>query len=166
MIETLALRPDDRIADIGSGSGYFTRPLARAVPRGRVFAVDVDEEMNAYLARTLAEEGITNVTVVLAEADDPGLPDGAIDLVFTSNTFHHLPDQTAYFRNVKRVLSHRGRVAIVEYQPEKADWFARTFDHATQEEAIVTALEAAGYRLIADHDFLEKQNFLIFEPAR
>ncbi len=167
VVETLGLRPGDHVADIGSGSGWFTRPLARAVaPDGRVFAVDVDPEMNAWLERKLAEEDIRNVTVVLATASDPGLPPGGIDLLFTSNTFHHLPDQSAYFETTKKALSPRGRVAIVEYEPAKAGWFPRVFHHATQRDEIVAALEAAGYRLVADHDFLAKQSFVIFEPSR
>jgi len=167
VVEALGLRPGDRVADLGSGGGYFTRRLAKAVePGGRVFAVDVDAELNAWLERKLVEEGIRNVAVVLATAEDPGLPPGGVDLIFTSNTFHHLPEQGGYFAGVKQALSPRGRVAIVELDPAKAGWFARIFGHATPPEQIVAALEAAGYRLAADHDFLAHQSFLVFEPAR
>jgi ubiquinone/menaquinone biosynthesis C-methylase UbiE len=166
VVETLGLRPGQRVADLGSGSGYFTAPLARAVsPGGIVLAVDVDADMNAYLEERMAEEGIDNVTTVLATPDDPGLPEGGIDLLFTSNTFHHLPDQSSYFASVRGSLAPDGRVAIIEYEPSKAGWFARTFGHATPEEEIAAALEAAGYRRIADHDFLERQNFQIFTPT-
>jgi len=166
VVETLGLRPGDRVADVGSGSGYFTIPLARAVaPGGRVYAVDIDAEMNAFLEQRLAEEGIENVTVVLAEPDDPGLPAGAVDLAFTSNTFHHLPAPQRYFASLRPALAPGGRVAVIEYEPRKAGWFARTFGHATPEAEIVAALAAAGYRLAADHDFLERQSFLIFEPS-
>ncbi|MBW2316643.1 MAG: class I SAM-dependent methyltransferase [Deltaproteobacteria bacterium] len=166
VIETLGLSAGQQVADIGSGSGYFTRHLAPAVaPGGRVFAVDVDPEMNAYLEARLAEEGIENVTVVLAEPGDPGLVEGSIDLVFTSNTYHHLPNQRAYFAGLRPYLAPGARLAVVEYEPSKAGWFARTFGHATPKAQIVAAIVAAGYRLEADHDFLERQSFLIFEPS-
>jgi len=166
IIETLALSDGQTVADIGSGSGYITRHLARAVaPTGRVYAVDVDAEMNAYLEERLAEEGIENVTVVLAQPDDPGLPGGAVDLVFTSNTYHHLPDQKAYFASLRPYLAQGARVAVVEYEPAKAGWFARTFGHATAKGEIVAAVVAGGYRLKDDHDFLERQSFLVFEPS-
>jgi arsenite methyltransferase len=166
VVETLALGPGQHVADIGSGSGYFTRHLARAVePGGRVFAVDVDAKMNAYLAEKLAEEGIANVTVVLATAEDPGLPVAGIDLVFTSNTYHHLPDQGRYFASLRKYLAPGARVAVIEYEPTKAGWFARTFNHATVKQDIVSAIVAAGYRLAHDHDFLERQSFLVFEPT-
>jgi ubiquinone/menaquinone biosynthesis C-methylase UbiE len=166
VVETLGLRPGQRVADLGSGSGYFTGPLARAVaPGGSVLAVDVDAEMNAYLEARMAEQGIGNVTTVLATPDDPGLPDGAIDLLFTSNTFHHLPEPSSYFASLRGALAPGGRVAIVEYEPAKAGWFARTFGHATSAAEIAAALEAAGYRRVADHDFLERQSFQIFAPT-
>jgi ubiquinone/menaquinone biosynthesis C-methylase UbiE len=166
VVEALDLRPGDRVADLGSGGGYFTGRLARAVePGGRVFAVDVDVELSAWLERKLADEGIGNVTMVIATAEDSGLPSSGVDLVFTADTFHHLPEQGPYFARVKRALSPRGRVAIVEYEPGKAGWFARTFGHSTPREEIVAALESAGYRLVAEHDFLERQSFLVFEPS-
>ncbi|NNL66638.1 MAG: methyltransferase domain-containing protein, partial [Myxococcales bacterium] len=145
----------------------FTLRLARAVaPGGRVLAVDVDADMNARLERRLAEAGIDNVSVVRATAEDPGLPAGSVDLIFTSNTFHHLPDQAAYFRQVMPALAPGGRVAIVEYDPSRSGWFTRTFGHSTGAQEIAQALEAAGYRPVASHDFLEQQSFQIFEPVR
>jgi len=166
VVETLALEPGDVVADVGSGSGWFTIPLARAVaPGGRVYAVDVDPDMNAYLEERLAAEGVENVTVLLATPADTGLPDGAVDLVFTSNTFHHLPAQGRYFASLKRHLAPGGRVAVVEYEPSKAGWFARTFGHATPKPGIVASIVSGGYRLVHDYDFLERQSFLVFEPS-
>jgi arsenite methyltransferase len=165
VVRALDLEPGDVVADLGAGSGYFTGRLARAVaPGGRVLAVDVDAAMNRYLAERMAEEGVENVEIVLATPEDPGLPDGQVDLLFTSNTYHHLPDRTAYFRGAARALAPGGRVAIIEFA-EKAGWFARTFGHHTPQATIVAELEAAGYRLAANHDFLPRQHFLVFAPA-
>src|SRR5262250_1992668 len=83
VIAALNLKPGDRVADLGAGGGYFTFRLADAVgPTGRVFAVDVDDDMLAYLRDRVAAESRVNVQVVRAEPDDPQLPDGRIDLVF------------------------------------------------------------------------------------
>ena len=164
VVAALGLRAGQRVADVGSGSGYFTGHLAGAVaPGGHVYAVDVDASMNAYLEKRMAEEGVENVSTVLATADDPGLPADGVDVVFTSNTFHHLPDQQSYFTSLKKYLRPGARVAIVEYEPEKAGWFARTFGHATVKGEIAGALEGAGFRLVEDHDFLDRQSFQIFE---
>src|SRR5262245_4789952 len=71
-VESLGTRPGDRVADLGSGSGYSTVRLAPAVgPGGKVYAVDVDEDMNQYLRGRLAEQGISNVEVVLGRFEDP-----------------------------------------------------------------------------------------------
>jgi|SRR5688572_16985104 len=168
VVADLALAKGAKIADLGAGGGYFTFPLAEAVgPEGRVYAVDIDEGMNAFVLREAEDRGLDNVRAVLAEEADPRLPE-PVDLVFTSNTYHHLDDRTAYFRNVReRYLATGGRVAIVEFRPNVTS-------HATEREAIEAEMTAAGFRLVKSFDYLERQHFLVFsvdgpassEPAR
>lgn len=163
VIAALELPLDAQIADLGSGSGYFTRRLARAVPDGKVYAVDVDAEMNERLRERLADEGISNVEIVLGEYADPKLPDGSIDLVFTSNTFHHIQDRPDYFRNLKKDLAPGGRVAIVDYDGRKG-LFVRVVGHYTEKEEQLRDMQEAGYRVVADHDLLDRQSFVIYAP--
>jgi ubiquinone/menaquinone biosynthesis C-methylase UbiE len=164
VIAALGLAPGARVADIGAGSGYFTRLLAPAVaPGGKVYAVDVDADMNERLRDRLADEGITNVEVVLGEYADPKLPDGGIDLVFTSNTFHHIQDRPDYFRNLKQDLAPGGRVAIVDYDGRKG-WFVQWMEHFTPKDEVLEDMEAAGYRVEKEHDFLDRQTFIVFAP--
>ena len=164
VVAALGIRPGDQVADLGSGSGYFTVHLARAVgPEGRVYAVDVDEEMNAYLSERLADEGIENVEVVLGEYEDPKLPDGQIDLLFTSNTYHHIQDRPAYFRRVQADLAPGGRVAVIEYDGRKG-LFVKWMGHKTGKEVILEEMREAGYRVIEDSDLLDRQSFILFTP--
>jgi len=159
VVGALGLEPGARVADLGSGGGYFTFRLARAVgPTGRVYAADVDEDLNAYVRERAEEEGLTNVETVLAEYADPKLPE-AVDLVFTCDTYHHLEDRTPYFAGLKRYLRPKGRVAIIEFA-EAPSWYLP--DHATSGETIRSEMEAAGYRLVQAHDFLARQHFLVF----
>jgi predicted methyltransferase len=168
VVADLALVPGARVADLGAGGGYFTFRLAHAVgPTGLVFAVDVDPDMVDFLAQQAAEQGFTNVRPVLAAGDDPRLPE-RVDLVFTSNTYHHLENRAAYFSALReRALAPGGRVAIVEYRPEATS-------HATARETIEREMTAAGFRLEKSFDYLERQHFLVFasetanpeEPAR
>ena len=165
VVETLAIAPGSRVADIGAGGGYFTFRLADAVgPDGTVYAIDVDSGMLDYISKRAKKEGRQNVEPVLATADDPGLPEGGVDLIFTSNTYHHLPDRPAYFARLAQGVRDGGRIAIVEYAPK--GWFTKLFGHSTPEETIRTEMEQAGYRLVADHDFLDRQSFLVFTPSR
>ena len=162
VIASLGLRPGDRVADIGAGSGYFTLPLARAVePSGRVHAVDVDEEMNEYLGERVRGAGLDNVEVILGRFEDPLLPDGEIDLVFTSNTYHHIEGRPAYFRGVLGDLAPGGRVAILDYDGRKG-WFVRLMGHYTPKQEILSEMQEAGYRLDEDFDFIDRQSFLVF----
>jgi arsenite methyltransferase len=160
-VTALAIEPGDTVADLGSGSGYFTLRLAEATgASGRVLAVDVDADMNELVTERAREAGVANVETVLAQPDDPKLPEGAVDLVFTCNTYHHLEERPAYFARLRRALAPGGRVAIVEYR-EQAFLLRR---HATPPDVIRSEMETAGYRLVADHDFLERQSFLVFAP--
>jgi ubiquinone/menaquinone biosynthesis C-methylase UbiE len=162
VIESLELRPGDRVADLGAGGGYFTFRLAEAVGEtGRVYAVDVDEDMVSYLKERAEEEGFDNVEAVLASFDDPRLPDGEIDLLFTSNTYHHLEDRVAYFSRVRSDLKPGGRVAVVDFQ-EDASWFVRWFGHGTEGATVTEEMTAAGYRLEREFDFTDRQSFQIF----
>ena len=162
VIEVLAIEPGSKIADLGAGSGYFTFDLAAATgPDGVVYAVDVDPDMIELLDEKAAEAGTTNVRTLLAEPDDPGLPDGEIDLVFTSNTYHHIENQPEYFARLATDLAPGGRIAILDLRPD-AGWFQRWFGHATDAAQIRDEMRRAGYELEDEQDFVERQSFLIF----
>ena len=164
VIETLAIIPGQSIADLGAGGGYFTFYLADAVgPDGRVYAVDVDADMNQRLDSIARERGTSNVSVVLADFGDPKIPE-LVDLIFTSNTYHHIEGRVAYFESAARYLRPSGRIAILEYRRE--GFFHRIIGHATESNIIRSELEQAGYTLAAEHDFIEQQHFLIFDRPR
>ena len=161
VIGELALRPGDRVADIGAGGGYFTFRLAEAVGReGLVYAVDVDADMTRHLERRARATGRENIRVLLVEGPDPGLPDGSLDLIFLSNTFHHLPDRVPYFRRLARALAPEGRIAILEYRPGEARG-----GHATAPEQIRSELSAAGYTLSRQPGWPTKQSLMLFGRA-
>jgi predicted methyltransferase len=164
VITTLGLRARQSIADIGSGGGYFTFRFARAVgPTGKVYAVDIDEDLTEYVRERAREEGLLNIQVILARPDDPRLPEGSIDILFTSNTYHHIENRTEYFARARKYLRPGGRLAIVEHAGKS--WFTRLFGHYTSSEAIRTEMTAAGYTLEHEYDFLPRQHFLVFAAA-
>lgn len=161
VIEALDIAPGASVADLGAGGGYFTFRLADAVgPNGKVYAVDVDASMLDYIRQRAAEEGRRNIVTVLADFNDPKLPDASIDLLFTSDTYHHLEERSQYFARGARVLRPGGRVAIIDLN--SSGWLMWLFGHSTEPEDIVAEMRAAGYELQSDHDFLSRQSFLIF----
>lgn len=165
VVAALAIRPGDRVADLGSGSGYFTLRLARAVgPDGRVYAVDVDEGMNEYLRQRVAKAGVKNVEVILGRFEDPLLPDGGVDLVLVVDTYHHLEDRPAYFRNLRRDLAPDGRVAVIDFDGRKV-WYMRWTGHITPRALLLREMAEAGYEVAEEFDFIDRQSFVIFRPV-
>jgi arsenite methyltransferase len=161
VIAALNIRPGDRVADLGSGGGYFTFRLAEAVgPGGRVYAVDIDRDMVDLIAKRVKQETLSNIEPVLAKSDDPLLPKTGVDLIFTSNTYHHIDKRIAYFANLRKYLRPGGRVAIIDF--DRRSWFIGLFRHYTPKEFIKPEMEQAGYSVQHDLGFLDRQSFLIF----
>lgn len=161
VIASLEIAPGHRIADLGAGGGYFTFRLADATgAAGEVYAVDVDPGMIEYLEKRAREDAYPNVQVVLGEYEDPLLPEASADLIFTCNTYHHIEDRVAYFRNAQKYLRRDGRVAIIDYK--KSGFLGLFTGHATPADVMRSEMEQAGYRLEAEHDYLSRQSFLVF----
>jgi len=163
IVTSLALRKADRVADIGAGTGYMAARLARAVPEGVVFAVDIEPNMVKHLAGRAKSEGLGNLRAVTGSATSPNLPE-PVDVAFLLNTYHHIDNRTDYFKQLRTSLKPAGRVAIVDYRPDAP---AGPPQHMRLPAAQITAeMTAAGYKLAASFDFLPRQNFLIFQFAQ
>lgn len=163
VIQALALKPDAVIADIGSGTGYFSMRFANMTPKGRVYGVDIEPDMVKYLAERAKREGLKNVTAVAGAPDDPRLPEKA-DLIILVDVYHHVGDRERYFRNLQKSLKPGGRIAIIDFRmdsPEGPPKSARIAPDRVKDE-----LKRAGYALSQEHAFLPNQYFLVFEPAR
>jgi cyclopropane fatty-acyl-phospholipid synthase-like methyltransferase len=158
VIESLALKPGMKVADIGAGTGYFSMRLAKT-PGVSVFAVDIEPKMIDYLKKRAASEHATNVTAVLAGANSPNLPE-PVDVILVVDTYHHLPDRPAYFRDLRQGLRPGGRIAIVDFRKDAPEGPPAHFRFTPQQ--IQDEMTQAGYQLDASHDFLPRQHFLIF----
>ena len=156
------------MADIGAGNGYFTITLADAVgPEGMVYAVDVDEKKTKKLEKRLGNAGHRNVEVILANDDDPCLPDRSIDIAFLCNTYHHIEDRIAYFSKLKNDLCENGRVAIVDFKADLTG-LPRLFvssDHRTARKSMYDEMERAGHVPEQSFEYLPWQNFEVFPSA-
>ena len=156
------------IADIGAGSGYFTRKFVWAVQdKGMVYAVDTEPGLLKY-NEEMVEHLHTpyNAKFVVAKEDDPLLPPKSVDLVFLCNTVHHLEKRVDYFTRVKAALAKNGRVAIIDFWTDgRAGDLGFPPDHLVARETVLKEMSEAGYSLSKEHDFLPKQYFLEFIVA-
>jgi SAM-dependent methyltransferase len=119
LVEALSLKPGQVVADIGAGTGYFTRRMAVKVrPRGKVFAVDIQPEMLQILTNTLTRAGITNVVPILGTDQDARLPAGSVDLVLMVDVYHEFDHPYEMMTTLCHALKPGGRVAFVEYRAE------------------------------------------------
>ena len=162
VLQALALRPGEVVADIGAGSGYFTLRFARAVGEtGRVYAVDVSPDMVRHLNRRLRDAGVRNVVPILSDPNDPLLPDASVDRFVIVNTWHHIEDQPKYLGLLKRMLKPGGQVVHIDFQKRDLP-VGPPVDMKIAREDLVKQMETAGFRLSAEHGFLPYQYFLVF----
>ena len=109
-----------RWADLGAGTGYFSRYLSDTVGvEGTVFAVEVEPNLVAHLRARSEQEGTANVVPVLASFTDARLPPRSVDLVLIVDTFHHIDDRLPYLKRLRHALRPGGRVAIIVGKPGK-----------------------------------------------
>ncbi len=144
IIEAIALRFGQSIADIGSGGGYFSLRFAKIVrEEGRVYAVDTKPEFLEYVKNSAKEKGLNNIPT-LVSGDKLDLPEKSLDLIFMRNVTH-IPNRVEYFKNLKRFLKPSGRIAIIKYKKGKTFTFRGLFGHYVHKETIVQEMEKTGY---------------------
>jgi SAM-dependent methyltransferase len=118
LVEELKLSPTMNVADIGAGSGYLTRLLSPRVPRGHVYAVDVQPEMVDALKEVAARPEFANVVPILGTAMDTRLSADTVDLVVMVDVYHELEYPAEIMHSVLKALKPGGRIAFVEYRAE------------------------------------------------
>jgi SAM-dependent methyltransferase len=122
LMPALKLKPGDVVADIGAGTGFYTRRLAKAVgERGVVYAVEIQQEMLDILTNKLAAENICNVQPVLGTVTDPKLPRAALDLILLVDVYHEFDHPYEMVAALCRALKPGGRMVFVEFRAEDPD---------------------------------------------
>ena len=110
VLTALNIKPGEIIADIGAGTGYFTFRLADFVgDKGKVYAVDVSPEMIRHINRRTRDSKTTNVISILADNDDPLLPERSVNRIFVCDVWHHVENQTKYLAALKKILRQAAR---------------------------------------------------------
>jgi predicted methyltransferase len=164
IVAACRIRPGSTVADVGAGTGLFTRLFAPLVgERGRVYAVDTCEDFIDHVRATCALRGLKNVRGVVSAPESVGLPATSIDLAFICDTYHHFEYPFRMMHSIHEALKPGGKVVVVDYQREPGvspEWVLRHV--RAGRDTVVQEMESCGFRLVGERDLLQGQFFLRF----
>lgn len=161
--KVLGLKPGATIADIGAGTGIFTRLFADKVgPSGQVLAVDIAENFLEHVNKINRETGRKNVQTVLCTADDTKLPEATVDVAYICDTYHHFEFPFKTMTSLHKALRPGGRVFLVDFkriEGETSDW---TMKHVRAgQEVFEKEILSCGFRKVKEHSELLKDNYFV-----
>ena len=165
LVEQLRIKPGQVIADIGAGTGYFSRRLAKKTgPHGKVLAVDIQSEMLELLQKNMTAAGLTNVQSVLGTVTDPKLPAAAADLVLLVDVYHEFDFPFEMMQGILRGLKAGGRVVFVEFRGEDPTVPIKPLHKMTEAQV---KKEMAGFPLewVETVRVLPRQHILVFRKS-
>jgi len=159
VIGALGLRRSAVVADVGAGTGYFSRRFAKQV--ARVYAEDIDLDALDFLRKA----AISNVTVISGKPENPILPANSCNLVFICDVLHIVRNRPAFLMNILPALKQTGEVAVIDFYKREAP-IGPPLSMKLSEEEVTKDFLKAGFTLNKQLSFLPYQYFLIFRPKR
>ncbi|MBK9769704.1 MAG: class I SAM-dependent methyltransferase [Candidatus Obscuribacter sp.] len=163
VIAALKIDKDDKIADIGAGTGYFSLRIARAYPDSTVYGADVEPDMITYLKQQAKKQHLPNHKAVMLPTDKPALP-AKVNLVLVVDTYHHISHRISYFAALKKHLLPDARVAIIDFTAQSPE--GPPPEHRLSKADLTEEMKEAGYGISEDVELLPYQYFLVFKPNK
>jgi len=159
------VQPGTVVADIGAGTGLFTRLFSPEVaPTGKVYAVDISPTFVENIVRTAREQGLDNVEGVLNTPKDVALPDKTIDVAFVADTYHHFEYPQSMMASIRRALRPGGKLVVIDFRRIPGYSSAWVMQHVRAgKDTFIGEIEAAGFRFVEEKPLLRTNYFLIFE---
>jgi ubiquinone/menaquinone biosynthesis C-methylase UbiE len=159
ILDRIGLDREMVLADLGCGTGFFTIPASLRVKK--VYALDVQREMLDILQDKIKKQKLTNIETILSEESSIPLPDGSVDILLMANVFHELEDRNAISEEGKRILSNRGKLAIVDWKKIEMD-FGPPVEERLAEEEIISICKDSGFEFVEQSDAGPYNYLLIF----
>jgi ubiquinone/menaquinone biosynthesis C-methylase UbiE len=150
------------VADIGAGTGYFSFPIARRVPDGRVLAVDIQQEMLDIIEARKVRGDVDNVETVMGTVENPNLPEESVDLILIVDAYHEFSHPYEMGQAIAKALKPEGRLVLIEYRAEDPRVPIKPL-HKMSEEQAIKEMARVGLRWVETRDFLPQQHFLVFQ---
>jgi len=164
IVKALELRPGMAVADIGAGTGLFTRLFSKQVGKsGRVYAVDISENFVRSIERIAQEQGLENIQGLVNTDKSTALAVNSIDLAFLADTYHHFEYPQTMLASIHRALRPGGRLVIIDFRKQPGISSSWVMSHVRADQAVVTReVEKAGFVLVSDSSLLKINYFLSF----
>lgn len=163
-IQELPIDSTGTVADIGAGSGYYSFKIAKKVPKGKVYAVEIQDEAVRYLKDRAYKEGLENIAVVKGNPQSPSLPASSLDLAIMVDVYHELLYPYEYLQELKKCLKPNGKLVLLEYKAEDPSVAIKPL-HKMSVQQVEKELTTAGFKLVRNGQFLPLQHFLVFEKT-
>lgn len=163
-IKNLPVSESSVVADIGAGSGYYTFKIAPKVPKGKVYAVEIQEKAINYLKEKSQELGISNVVPVMGSEKSPNLPTSSVDLAIMVDVYHELEYPVEMLASIRQSLKPGGKLLLIEYRGEDPEVAIKPLHKMTVKQA-EKELTANGFKLVQNGQFMKIQHFLVFEKV-
>lgn len=161
-IEKMNLSPKSVVADIGAGTGYYTFAIAQKVQQGKVYAVEIQDEMIKYLEKKKTTTGINNVEIIKGTLQSANLPENSVDLAIMVDVYHELEFPHEMLQAIKKSLASDGAILLLEYRAEDTSIAIKPHHKMTTIQAN-KELSANGFKLVYDGEFLPIQHFLLYK---
>jgi ubiquinone/menaquinone biosynthesis C-methylase UbiE len=145
VVKAMALKPGEDVADVGAGTGIYTRLFAQAVgPSGTVYATDLAPKFLAYIAQNAAKEGLKNVRTIQAGDRRSNLPEASVDVIFHSDVYHHFEYPMTMNADLRRALKPGGRLYVLEMEKEGGN----SGHVRAPKDAVIAEIEKSGFQLV------------------
>lgn len=165
IVAASGVKPGMTVADIGAGTGLFTRLYAQQVGAGgKVYAVDITRNFIDKIVPKLRSEGINNVEGYVNTPKDVPLPAASVDLAFVSDTYHHFEYPQAMLRAIRAALKPGGALVIVEFERIEGKSSPRILEHVRADKpTLIKEVEAEGFKLLEEKKFMRQNYFVRFQ---
>jgi ubiquinone/menaquinone biosynthesis C-methylase UbiE len=161
-VDKMNLSAKSVVADIGAGTGYYTFAIAQKIPAGKVYAVEIQDEMIKYLNKRKLATGISNVDIIKGSRQSPNLAPNSIDLAIMVDVYHELEYPHETLQAIKRSLRKDGAILLLEYRAEDSSIAIKPHHKMTMMQAN-KEMFANGFKLTYDGEFLPMQHFLLYK---
>ena len=164
VLRRLNLKPGDRVADIGAGTGFYSLLMADEVtPEGWVFAVDIAPKFVEHLANQFADRGIEHATTVLCDGRSVRLPPASIDAAFICDVYHHFEFPEATMRSLLQALKPGATLVVIDFERIPGVSREWTLDHVRAgKQTFLDEITSVGFELVAERNIPEfKENYFL-----